>query len=93
MRHHIEGYQLLEADGGGVRDIEVAIVATEEAAKRWKGESYYRSYRRVSYFIHVHRTYEDLVAFQQRQKQLEAMRKLTKEERVALNLPEEVPHE
>jgi hypothetical protein len=91
VKHHIEGYQLLEADGGGVRDIEVAIVATEDAAKQWKGGNFYRSYRFVSYDIHVHDSYEALQAFQARQTALEAMRKLTKEERLALNLPAEVP--
>lgn len=52
----IVGFMLTEADGGGVRDIERGMVATEEEARIWKNGSAFRGYHPMTRTFTVHRT-------------------------------------
>ena len=91
MKHVIEGFQLLEADGGGVRDIEVAIVASEADAKLWVGGSRgYRRYTPIKKTIIVHESLASLEAFNKSKVVHAALAKLSAAERVALGYPEKL---
>ena len=81
----IKGFELLEADGGGVSDNHLAYVEREEDAKEWvslsKGWRRYRPYEKT---IIVHHSLDSLYATQRELAKQRALAKLTKEEREVL---------
>lgn len=85
MEFHIVGFELLEADGGGVSDIHCGYLMYESDAKEWKDRSFgYRSYRPYGKIIRVHESLESLDAFNMQELKEKALAKLTAEERKVL---------
>jgi hypothetical protein len=74
----IVGFMLTEADGGGVRDLECGIVATEEEARIWKGNSGHRGYRPMTKIITVHRTAQAFIKAEEIARAQSVLSKLSK---------------
>lgn len=87
VTHTITGFELLEADGGGIRDNRVALIASEDAAKQWvMASSGYRRYVPYKETIVVYADLEDLNQGHREKLREQALAKLSKQEREALGL-------
>ena len=65
----IQAFELLEADGAGIRDLSRGFVATEAEAMKWRERSTgYHSYKPVTQRIIVSNTLEDHLHNEERDK-------------------------
>lgn len=77
----------MEADGGGIQDVHVAVVATESAAKKWVSRSKsYRRYRPYKTCFVVHASINSLDALELDKRKQAALAKLSAEDRKILGL-------
>lgn len=80
-----ECFELLEADGGGVRDNRVALIADKAEGERWVAESKgYRTCRQYKWTTLVYANLAALKADQQEAIRQQALAKLTAQECAAL---------
>ena len=83
----IEGFELLEPDGFGIRDIRRGIVSNKIAAELWALRSpSYHSFRPIKETVTVFDTIEEFDGEALETKKLKAMNKLTPEDKIALGL-------
>lgn len=76
----IDGFVLTEADGGGVRDIERGMVATEEEARTWKSSSAFRGYHPMTRTFTVYRTAAAFTMAEEIARAKAALSKLSKQD-------------
>ena len=85
---NLSGYEVLE-DGFGERDNRMALFVKESDAKSLVQQSkHYRNYRKYDETIEIFDSLVDYFDSQKKKIQLQALQKLSPDERVALGFPE-----
>lgn len=82
----IDGYEIREADGGGMSDRHLYYVSTEEVAKAIVGKSHYLSFRPYKQTITVFDSVVEIAAASKEVLRVSALAKLSAAEKSALGL-------
>jgi hypothetical protein len=82
----IDGYEIREADGGGMSDRILYFVSTEAVAKAIVGKSHYLSYRAHKETFTVFDTIEEIETASKEALRARALAKLSAAEKAALGL-------